>query len=49
MQHTVQAECCGKTITIETGKIAKQASGAVMISSGDTMVLVTAVAMKAAK
>ncbi|HJV34642.1 MAG TPA: polyribonucleotide nucleotidyltransferase, partial [Geomonas sp.] len=49
MEHTVQAECCGKTITIKTGKIAKQASGAVMISSGDTMVLVTAVALKAAK
>ncbi|WP_136514114.1 polyribonucleotide nucleotidyltransferase [Geomonas edaphica] len=49
MVHTVQAECCGKTITIETGKIAKQASGAVMIKSGDTMVLVTAVAMKTAK
>ncbi|QWV92229.1 polyribonucleotide nucleotidyltransferase [Geomonas oryzisoli] len=49
MVHTVQAECCGKTITIETGKIAKQASGAVMIKSGDTMVLVTAVAMKSAK
>ncbi|WP_136526461.1 polyribonucleotide nucleotidyltransferase [Geomonas ferrireducens] len=49
MVHSVQAECCGKTITIETGKIAKQASGAVMIKSGDTMVLVTAVAMKSAK
>jgi len=49
MQHTIQAECCGKTITIETGRIAKQASGAVMIKSGDTMVLVTAVAMKNAK
>ncbi|HBG07206.1 MAG TPA: polyribonucleotide nucleotidyltransferase [Geobacter sp.] len=49
MEQIVQAECCGKTITIETGKIAKQASGAVMIKSGDTMVLVTAVAMKTAK
>ncbi|HJV66842.1 MAG TPA: polyribonucleotide nucleotidyltransferase [Geomonas sp.] len=49
MEHKVQAECCGKTITIQTGKIAKQASGAVMISSGDTMVLVTAVALKSAK
>jgi polyribonucleotide nucleotidyltransferase len=49
MEHTVQAECCGKMITIETGKIAKQASGAVMIKSGDTMVLVTAVALKYAK
>ena len=49
MEHIVQAECCGKTITISTGKIAKQASGAVMMKSGDTMVLVTAVAMKTAK
>jgi len=49
MEQIVQAECCGKTITISTGKIAKQASGAVMIKSGDTMVLVTAVAMKTAK
>jgi len=49
MEHTVQTECCGKTITISTGKIAKQASGAVMIQSGDTMVLVTAVALKSAK
>ena len=49
MEQIVQAECCGKTIIIETGKIAKQASGAVMIKSGDTMVLVTAVATKTAK
>ena len=49
MEQTVQAQCSGKTITIQTGKIAKQASGAVMIKSGDTMVLVTAVAMKSAK
>ena len=49
MEQIVKAECCGKTITISTGKIAKQASGAVMITSGDTMVLVTAVAMKTAK
>jgi len=49
MEQIIQAECCGKTITISTGKIAKQASGAVMIKSGDTMVLVTAVAMKTAK
>lgn len=49
MEQSVQVEVSGKTITISTGKIAKQASGAVMISSGDTMVLVTAVALKTAK
>jgi polyribonucleotide nucleotidyltransferase len=32
-----------KTISFETGRLAKQASGAVLVRSGDTMVLVTAV------
>jgi len=32
-----------KTISFETGRLAKQASGAVVVRSGDTMVLVTAV------
>ena len=32
-----------KKISFETGKLAKQASGAVVVRSGDTMVLVTAV------
>lgn len=49
MEHKVDVEFGGKTITIATGKMAKQASGAVMISCGDTMVLVTAVATKTAK
>ena len=33
-----------ETLTIETGKLAKQADGAVTVRCGDTMVLVTAVA-----
>ena len=33
----------GKTISFETGRLAKQASGSVLIRTGDTMVLVTAV------
>lgn len=33
----------GKTIEIETGKLAKQAHGAVVVRSGDTMLLATAV------
>jgi len=37
-------ELSGKTLSIETGKMAKQAGGAVVVSFGDTMVLVTAVA-----
>jgi polyribonucleotide nucleotidyltransferase len=36
------------TITLETGEIARQASGAVLVSMGDTAVLVTAVAIKEA-
>src|SRR4051812_17424980 len=32
----------GKEITFETGKLAKQADGAVVVRSGDTMVLATA-------
>ena len=49
METKVQVEFSGRAITIETGKMAKQASGAVVVSSGDTMVLVTAVATKTAK
>ena len=36
-------------LTLETGEIARQASGAVMVSLGDTMVLVTVCASKEAK
>ncbi len=39
----VEAEIGGKTISLETGKLAKQANGAVLVRCGDTMVLVTAV------
>ena len=35
-----------QTVTIETGEIARQASGAVMVSVGDTVVMVTCVAKK---
>src|SRR5918999_6329489 len=31
-----------RTLSLETGKVAKQADGAVIVRSGDTMVLVTA-------
>ena len=37
------------TVTFETGEIARQASGSVIASMGDTAVLVTAVVMKDAK
>ncbi|MGF1642152.1 MAG: polyribonucleotide nucleotidyltransferase, partial [Thiotrichales bacterium] len=37
------------TVTLETGEIARQADGAVLINMADTVVLVTAVGMKQAK
>jgi polyribonucleotide nucleotidyltransferase len=49
MFNKVETEIGGKTISIETGKIAKQASGAVVIRSGDTMVLVTVVGAGSSK
>lgn len=36
-------------VTLETGEIARQADGAVLVSMDETVVLVTAVAMKEAK
>jgi len=39
----------GKVITIETGKLAKQADGAVVVRSGDCMLLATVVSNKTAK
>ena len=42
--HSVTAEIGGKKIIIETGKLAKQATGSVTVRCGDTIVLVTAVA-----
>ena len=46
MYKKVEAQIGGKSISIETGKLAKQASGSIVIRSGETMVLVTAVAAK---
>ena len=48
-KHTVELEFSGRTLSIETGRMAKQANGSVVVRSGDTMVLVTAVASKSAK
>ena len=41
---TKSVEIGGKTISFETGKLAKQASGAIVVSSGESKVLVTTVA-----
>src|SRR6478609_10678437 len=40
--HTRNITIGRQTISIETGRMAKQADGAVVVRSGDTMVLVTA-------
>ena len=42
----VEVEVKGKTITFETGEIAKQSDGAVVMRCGDTVLLATAVANK---
>ncbi|WP_319586910.1 polyribonucleotide nucleotidyltransferase [uncultured Desulfobulbus sp.] len=44
MIKTVTTEIGGRTLVFETGKMAKQANGSVVVSSGETMVLVTVVA-----
>ena len=49
MKKSYSLDFCGKTITVETGEIAKQASGAVLVRYEDTVVLATAVASKKAK
>ncbi|MGD9383825.1 MAG: polyribonucleotide nucleotidyltransferase [Desulfobacterales bacterium] len=43
METLLKTEIGGKTLSIETGKIAKQASGAVVVQYGDTIVLVAVV------
>jgi polyribonucleotide nucleotidyltransferase len=42
MVHTVEIDLGGRIITLETGKMAKQANGAVVVRSGDAVVLVSA-------
>jgi polyribonucleotide nucleotidyltransferase len=42
--HTREISVGGRTISIETGRLAKQADGSVLVRSGDTIVLVTACA-----
>ncbi|MGC2658896.1 MAG: polyribonucleotide nucleotidyltransferase [Bryobacteraceae bacterium] len=40
--HTVEIDLNGSKITLESGKVAKQANGSVVVRSGDSVVLVTA-------
>jgi polyribonucleotide nucleotidyltransferase len=49
MKTTVTTSVGGKQITIETGRLAKQADGSVLVTCGNNMVLVTAVSAKTAK
>ncbi len=46
MKQTVSTNLGGRSLTIETGRMAKQADGSVVVSSGNNMVLVTAVSSK---
>ena len=42
--HTYEIDLDGRKIVLETGKIAKQAAGAVVVRQGDSVVLVSACA-----
>jgi polyribonucleotide nucleotidyltransferase len=46
MIHSEHEEVAGRTLTLETGRLAWQASGAVTVTYGDTVVLATAVASR---
>src|SRR6266511_5128194 len=46
MPHSVQAQINNGSLSIETGKVARQADGAVVVRCGGTMVLSTVVAAK---
>ncbi|MEO1038797.1 MAG: polyribonucleotide nucleotidyltransferase [Pseudomonadota bacterium] len=47
--QTETIEWAGRTLTLETGRMARQADGAVLVTYGETTVLATAVAMKEVK
>ncbi len=47
--HKVELNWGGQPLTLETGKIARQADGAVLASLGETVVLATVVSAKTAK
>ncbi len=49
MYKKVEVELNGRPLTIESGKIAKQANGSVVVTYGDTVVLVTATAAREAR
>ncbi|HXZ25641.1 MAG TPA: hypothetical protein VEI24_05410, partial [Nitrospiria bacterium] len=46
MGQRVDMNWAGRPLTLESGKMAKQADGAVVVQMGDTMVLTTVVTAK---
>ena len=46
MESIMTIELGGKTLTVETGKVARQAHGSAMVRLGDTVILATAVEAK---
>ena len=46
--HSTQVEIGGRKLTLETGRVAKQADGSVLVRYGDTVVLATVVAARSA-
>ena len=49
MIHAVEIDIAGRTLRLETGRVAKQADGSIWASYGDTVVLATAVASQTAR
>lgn len=49
MVHVVEVDIAGRTLRLETGRVAKQADGSIWATYGDTVVLATAVAAQTAK
>src|SRR5499433_383004 len=49
MFQKVEADFHGRRLSIETGKVAKQAGGAALVRLGESVVLVTATAMRSAR
>ncbi|MEJ8735819.1 polyribonucleotide nucleotidyltransferase [Erysipelotrichaceae bacterium HCN-30851] len=48
-KQVFRLDFCGRSLTVETGEVAKQAGGSVLVRYGDTVVLSTATASKQAK
>ncbi|HQM41911.1 MAG TPA: polyribonucleotide nucleotidyltransferase, partial [Candidatus Fermentibacter daniensis] len=49
MPFKVETTVAGRTLSIETGRLAKQADGAALVRYGDSVVLTAAVSEKQAK